>query len=166
MFLVGWGLISYEEFVFTYHVPVQQYWVFLWVICSGGGAAWFFRLTTTASSLGIHATTVVQHDTNLWPRRMVGPMRDNINATAWSITWNAHHRSNTQAGSIFYRQQVESANAEQGAYRKISTSDVTTLVACAPSFVSGKRLRERCLVEKENLSKGMRDLHAPLWKRN
>ena len=156
----------YELFAFTYHIPVQQYWLFHHSYTAEEGLHIFLRLTITATSLRIHTTTVVQQDTNLWPRRMVGPTRDNIHATVGSITWNPRHRSNTQAGSIFYRQQVESANAEQGAYRKISTSDVTTLVACAPSFVSGKRLRERCLVEKENLSKGMRDLHAPLWKRN
>ena len=39
-----------------------------------------------ASSLGIHTNTVVQFKTNIWPRRMVGPTRDNIHATVGSIT--------------------------------------------------------------------------------
>ena len=39
---------------------------------------------------------------------MVGPTRDNIHATVGSMTWNPHHWANAQAGSIFYRQQVQS----------------------------------------------------------
>ena len=59
---------------------------------------------------------------------MVGPTRNNIHATVGSITWDPHHRSNTQAGSIFYRQQVESASAEQCAYRKVSTTSLNATI--------------------------------------
>ena len=56
---------------------------------------------------------------------MVGPTRDNIHATVGSTTWNPHRRSNTHAGSIFFQQQVESAIAEQCAFRKISRGHPT-----------------------------------------
>ena len=57
------------------------------LIYSRGGAA-YVRLTKTASTRGIHTTTVLQYDANMIPRRIVGPARDNIHATVRSTTWN------------------------------------------------------------------------------
>ena len=80
----------------------------------------------------------------------------------WKSGTHTIDGSNTQAGSIFYRQQVESANAEQYAYQNISTSasDATTLVASAPPpfFFGQKRLRT--LPHYKRLCTGMRDLHT------
>ena len=50
---------------------------------------------------------------------------------------------NTQAGPIFYGRQVESANAEQCAYRMISTRSFKAIViACAPPVASDKSVSE------------------------
>ena len=52
-----------------------------------------FRPTTTVSSLGVHTTTVVYTiNTNLWPRRVVGPTRYKTHETVGSITWNPHYQ--------------------------------------------------------------------------
>ena len=84
-------IIMYVLFAFTYRIPVHTAVLpFLSLIHGTGGAAFFLSVTTTASSVGIHMTTVVQ-DTNQWNRRMVGTMRDNIHATVGWITWNPHY---------------------------------------------------------------------------
>ena len=101
---------------------------------------------------------------------MVGTTLNNIHATVGSITitWNPHHRSvESPAGSIFYRQQVENAKAEQYANRKISTrsSEATTLVACAPlPFCFGQKRLKTLPHYKRQIMSGMRDLHAPIRK--
>ena len=94
---------------------------------------------------------------------MVGPTRDNIHATVGSMTWNPHHRSNTQAGSIFYQQQVESANAEQCAYGDISTRscDATILVACTSPLVSDKSVSEPCVMKKRSQALQVRGINMP-----
>ena len=69
MFWVGLGLIVYVLIASTNHIPVQQYRFLSLIYGRGGrgGPAYFVRLTTKASSLGTHTTTVVQKDisTNL-----------------------------------------------------------------------------------------------------
>ena len=69
---------------------------------------------------------------------MVEPTRDNIHAMLARQPGNhTIDRSNTQAGSIFYRQQVESANAEQYAYVKY-LNDIFRRLCFGQN---GKRLR-------------------------
>ena len=76
---------------------------------------------------------------------MVGPTRDNIHATVGSMTWNPYQRSNTQADSIFYRQQAESSNAEQWAYFWKDLIEILrfhhSCYVCFPPCFEQKRLR-------------------------
>ena len=91
---------------------------------------------------------------------MVGPTRNNIHARVGSITWIPHHRSNSQAGSIFYRrQQVKSASAEQYPYRKFSTrsSDATIHVGCP----SPPMFRTRA---SQNLASLKNWNNVPVWR--
>ena len=53
---------------------IQQCWVFNHSYTAKEGRH-IFRLTTTASTLGIHTNTVVEYVTKLRPRRMVGNTR-------------------------------------------------------------------------------------------
>ena len=152
---LGWVGFNYmHRYYSRLLTTIYQYssFDFTTYIKSTGGPEYFLRLTTTASSLGILTTTVsrtiryksmtsadggsyaVQYPCDGW-----------VDYYTWKSGTHTIDGLNTQAGSIFYRQQVESANAEQYAYQNISTSasDATTLVASAPPpfFFGQKRLR-------------------------
>ena len=124
--VLGWIGFNYVRTIRFYlsYTSTQVLTFFLTHIQQRRGCV-FFRLTATATSLGIHTTT--DQSCAIRYKSMGsangGPTRDNIHATVGSITWNLHHQK-----------QVESANAEQCAYQKISTrsSDATVLDACAP----------------------------------
>ena len=163
--LVVLGLVVNVLFAFSckYQQPAAVL-TFFSQILGRGGAALLVRLTRTGSRLGIHTTTVVQYDTNVLPRRMVGPTRDNIRATAGSITWNLHHRSNIDAGPISIdirlRVQTPSNGSIERSQRDLPTPPFSLRIPPPPSLFCTKAFQTlgSC---KQKLRTGMRDRHTP-----
>ena len=112
---------------------------------STGGAEYFSRMTTAASSLGIHTTTVSPSKRyKSMTRRMVETRRDNIHATVGSITitLNPHHRS------VEYRSWFHLLSATGGECKRRAiglSKDLNEIFrrqhsrcVCPPPFVSHK----------------------------
>ena len=140
---------------------------------STGGAGHFLWLRTTASDLGILTTTVscITRYKSMSSANG-GNYAGQYPCNGWVDNYNLppHHRS-VEHPSWFHlpwtRWKVQ--NAEQYAYRKISTgsSDATTLVACAfPPFCFGSKLLRTLPNDKREIMycTGMDYLHAPLRK--
>ena len=136
-------------YVLSHHnIPVQeQSCYFTAHIMHSKGRTSFKAVKTTASSLGIHTTSQSKNKLQIYELGEWWELRGttSIRRLGRYLYPGTHtiDRSNTQAGSsIFCLQEVGSANADQYAYRKISTksSDAITLVSClSPPSCFGKK---------------------------
>ena len=101
---------------------------------------------------------------------MVGTTRNNIHATVGSITWNPHHRW-VEYPSSFHLLSTTSGECKRRAM--CLSKDLNEIFGhhhsrCVwpPSLGLDKSVSEPCLIVKQRLCTGTRDLHAPLGKRH
>ena len=165
MFWDGLGLIMYAPFAFAYLTSTAVF-AFLSLIYSRGETASFLGRWKQAVLWDTHQSynKIQIYDLGEW-----WDLRDDIHETVGSIAWIPHHRSNTQAGSIFCRQEVQSANAEQCTYRKISTrfSDATILVVSAPPlFWTNFKASQNLASLKKKKKARVWGIYTPPWENN